>query len=246
VTRTLKPRAVKREASLYIGDIQPRLDKVVPIKTKAFHSENVMVDPKDTPILLRPGGNIPQTYVTVNKSTKQMVHLTTVMPDGLHVAWSTCGTCHRYFSHCSCKGGLSVSRSVEYIYDTTVARLAGEEWTINHPNYRGSTTRAQREAVAARSSVVATNVRPITPPHPQKPVSGQSGASDGVSGKRRLRRNGEAPATAPAQQVVEPDLAKMNAGAKADAESLTKTMKRVLKKAVPAQQPARKMRRIKK
>lgn len=74
------------------------------------------------------------------------VAMVTKMADGLWVAWDTCGACHFHYVQCQCQNGVQVTRGVEYIYDKTNADLAGEDWTINHPHYLGSLSKAQRDA----------------------------------------------------------------------------------------------------
>lgn len=69
---------------------------------------------------------------------------TTVMPNGLHVGWDTCGKCLEWVGVCRCPEGVMCPRSVEYIYDHITAELAGEEWTYNHPRYKVGSVHAMR------------------------------------------------------------------------------------------------------
>lgn len=96
---------------------------------------------------------------------KRPVHsFVTVMPDGLRVAWDICGYCASWVGCCTCANGVSAPRSVEYIYDSTVASMAGEEWTPNHPNYKLGTIQQMR-----RSGTSSTRLR-----MPKQNTSGES------------------------------------------------------------------------
>jgi hypothetical protein len=123
------------------------------------------------------------TYFAVNRSIRNPFALVTVMDDGLCVAWSSCGTCHRQFKMCSCKRGIAAPRSVEYIYDKTRATLAKEEWNYVHPNYRGSfrikieeaRQRAweKRNAVSTARAVIRKPEAKERPSEPRKTRSGK-------------------------------------------------------------------------
>lgn len=85
------------------------------------------------------------TYYRFNPTTKMVEALVTVMPNGLSVAWDICRGCSRLFVQCSCRAGVQVCRSVEWIWDQTKADMAREDWTINHPMYYGSLTKAAKD-----------------------------------------------------------------------------------------------------
>lgn len=83
---------------------------------------------------------------------KRPVHtFMTVMPNDLRVAWDICGYCVNWVGCCTCTNGVSAPRSVEYIYDSIVAEMAGEEWSPSHPNYRIGTIQQMRRSGASSS-----------------------------------------------------------------------------------------------
>lgn len=177
------------------------------------------------------------TYFQVEKSTKKITALATFMPDDLIVGWSNCGGCHEYFSLCTCKTGLKAPRSVEYIYDKTTARLAGQEWDYRHPNYKGSLTKAVREQRAHRSSdrIVRKNIT-IRRPEDEEAAP---------LAKKPLTKRTAAPVETPAPKKVlkktkalkggEVDFSQLNKEADEVAtdalSSISKSLKKPLKKA---------------
>lgn len=54
------------------------------------------------------------------------------------VAWDNCARCSRPITGCQCSSGAYLPRSVEYIYDQSVALANGEEWGVHHPHYAGT------------------------------------------------------------------------------------------------------------
>ena len=92
--------------------------------------------------------NIAQTYVILDEN-ENFIQCLTVMPDGLYVAWTTCGSCATQVNVCKCPGGFVAVRSIEYIHDQTVAKLAGEEWGVGHQNYLGSLKAARARQFSA-------------------------------------------------------------------------------------------------
>lgn len=78
----------------------------------------------------------PQTFRKVFHDGRPNIEFCTVMPNGLRVGWANCGGCHNHVSICKCGAGVSADRAVEYIYDQTVARQAGEEWDHHHKRYK--------------------------------------------------------------------------------------------------------------
>jgi hypothetical protein len=120
----------------------------------------------------------PNTYYRVVKETGRPACMVTVMPDDLHVAWFTCGVCAALDIHlCRCKRGITAGRSVEYIFDSIVAQLAGEEWGLNHPKYPGSLHQAERDRAPRRDIVM-----PARPDVPRTAVQAtQTGQRAGVA-----------------------------------------------------------------
>jgi hypothetical protein len=108
----------------------------------------------------------PNTYFRVVKKTGFPRSLVTVMPDGLHVVHFTCGACSALsIFNCKCRRGLTVPRSVEFIYDQITALKKGEEWGFHHPDYSGSLRRAEAERTRNNPVVPLRDGRPQ--PRPQ-------------------------------------------------------------------------------
>lgn len=164
-------------------------------KKDPFREGCVMVDPKTAPsspmfFRFNPDRTVPTSYYRFDKTKKRVTAVVSVMKDGLHVAWDTCGACFNYLHLCRCPNGISASRSVEYIFDSTNAILAGEEWSIHHPNYRGSLTAKQRER---EQKAREARYKPLDPSFlpPTTPAASEAGrtASRGLqTGKRRLSK----------------------------------------------------------
>lgn len=142
--------------------------------------------------------------------------LTTVMPNGLRIGWSRCGGCRNEFHHCKCVGGVRAQRSVEYIYDRIVAEMAGEEWSIWHPNYRGSFTRKDRERAQQKwEARITRGVAPIRPTKPAEPT------------KKRLRKASER------VDLDNLDMGALDKAAKKSADKATKQLRRLVKSTGP-------------
>ena len=118
--------------------------------------DSVLVHPDKAPkhpkfaFKLDPEMTLPNTYFKWDRKERRVTELQVIMPDGHHVSYASCGACHYYFSLCKCRTGIVMPRSMEYIFDWTNARLAKEEWGINHPNYTGTyqaRLRAKRAAM---------------------------------------------------------------------------------------------------
>lgn len=111
----------------------------------------------------------PNTYYRVDRATKEVRALVTLCPDRysptpVHVGWFECGQCGKWASHCRCASGLVVPRSVEYIWDSSVALCNNEEWGPRHANYMGTLRRAVKPAASVpftiRPKRKSANVRP--------------------------------------------------------------------------------------
>ena len=73
------------------------------------------------------------------------------------VAWDNCARCSRFIQQCQCSTGAYLPRSIEYIYDKSVALANGDEWGVHHPHYAGTL----RKKVRADKVVMPTlKVRP--------------------------------------------------------------------------------------
>lgn len=72
---------------------------------------------------------IGNTYFKVASKSKEVAALVTVMPDGLHVAWDTCGKCHDHVSQCSCSTGIYHPSSVGWIRATYDVKYPSEKVT---------------------------------------------------------------------------------------------------------------------
>lgn len=78
-----------------------------------------------------------ETFFCLKEKGGEPFQLITTTPSGMNIGWTSCGNCHMHFKHCSCKT-FTVPRSVEVACDQDQAIIDGEEWSIHHPNYRGS------------------------------------------------------------------------------------------------------------
>lgn len=157
---TKKQREERKASYARLVNLDIENPKLIKTKWSGFR----VIRPEDAGVRLDPVTSVPNTVLVLEGNRAS--HLVTIMPDDLRIAWSSCGRCSWSVFVCKCPTGSSPSRSVEYIYDKTVARLAGEEWDHTHPNYRsdvrhesarkviGSNRRKQRveelDAVAAK------------------------------------------------------------------------------------------------
>lgn len=170
----------------------------------------------------------PQTFYRYDKAEKRVLCLVSVMSNGLHVAWDTCGGCAWYWSLCKCAAGLRSPRSVEYIFDQINALAAGQEWDHNHPHYRGSFTRAERLARASRMESRYASTKPWKPPVPAQAAESPSGGRTATQvAPRRLskatRKGTDASAVFDAAGGL--DMGKLDDAAAAMAVSLSATKK---------------------
>ncbi|MGB4951015.1 MAG: hypothetical protein WBO55_10325 [Rhizobiaceae bacterium] len=184
--------SVRKQPSIALEDMPP-LPKFKETKVARYPAklakEFALVKTADRPdhIAYKPLDKeyqLPDTYYVVERATRLPVAYVTQMPDGLIVAWSGCRQCHRNNRRCICKG-ISVCRSVEYIYDKTAAAVAGEEWNFLHPNYNGSIT---GKAAAKRQAAWDSRARDVRPLTARKPSTAATGA-----GKRLRKAVNDAP-----------------------------------------------------
>lgn len=99
------------------------------------YSEAPLTDSHFVPI--NPLGVPPKTFYVLNLEERRAVHMVSQDEDGTYVAWDT-DRDFRYFMRA--RNPLVCPRSIEYIYDASVAIKAGENWGPSHPNYRGTLT----------------------------------------------------------------------------------------------------------
>lgn len=76
-----------------------------------------LVDPEDAP------KGYPKLDPRIVPGTKfrvtpddELDSLVTVMPDGVHVAWTTCTKCLQWFTSCDCRAGVLHTQGIEWIY----------------------------------------------------------------------------------------------------------------------------------
>ena len=162
-----------------VAKYPPKLAKEFALVKAADRPDHVAYKPLDKEYQL------PDTYYVVERSSRLPVAYITQMPDGLIVAWSGCRMCHRNGRRCICKG-ISVCRSVEYIYDKTCAHVAGEEWNYLHPNYTGSIT---GKAAAKRQAAWDSRTRDVRPRTSRMSSTAATGAG------KRLRKAADVPAS---------------------------------------------------
>lgn len=187
-----------------VGTYKGEYDLVAPSK-RPDHSAYPKFNPKRVP---------PDTYYAVERDLRKPMQLMTVMPDGLAVGWSNCGNCHGWWGLCSCPGGIVCPRSVEYIYNKTVARLAGEEWDWQHPNYKGSLTLEARRkhqerleskgrGVAAARTVTASTQKPAKAPKKSLRRSGVASTPEAPSRPSRALRKAAVPDAAASAAITD-------------------------------------------
>jgi len=72
---------------------------------------------KGVPGLPKVNYSVPATsFFRVDQRSNRPVAIVTVTPDGLPVAWDTCGQCGTTIRNCACHGGISCPNSVTHIY----------------------------------------------------------------------------------------------------------------------------------
>ncbi len=122
------------------------------------------------------------------------------------IAWMNCGRCHHWWKICRCNSGVASPRSIEYIYDHEAALSRGEEWTVSHPDYQGTLTRADREA-RMNAKPIWVSASTFAAEHPPKtarkrPYDEPEAPTPRGTGKKPLRKAQVAPET-PANRPVE-------------------------------------------
>lgn len=188
------------------------------------------------------------TYYRFNPETKIVESMVTVMPDGLSVAWWLCRICKQDVKYCKCARGVSVCRSIEWIYDKTVAHMAGQEWDINHLNYSGSLTRAYRERNLPRvpdwergrnvtTAEERAAARAAQGPRPLKPAGGGSKALSPTKGVLKPTQRPARKGLAPKVDLEKLDLADLGDAAADEAADLTAQVRKAL---TPAKRPVKK------
>lgn len=161
--------------------------------------------------------SIPGTYYRYEEKSGKVRTMVTVMPDGTHVAWFTCGACAAEFRLCRCHQGITTPRSIEVIFDQINATRAGEDWTIHHPNYAGSRRKALRRPSGPSYTGGGVSARTTT----AKPAEAPSGGRDGGRKLTRKKPGQE-------EQPTEVDMNKIDKAAASSAEESTKELERKL------------------
>ena len=152
-------------------------------------------------------------YVVDDKG--EVESLVTKTANGTMIAWSWCGSCRMPIGTCGCTHGPLVSRGVEFVYDQHRAEKAGQEWTINHKDYKGSYRNklaASNGRLSATVSSVAkpavTASKPVTkqqaterPKKSLRKPSGQSAVSGGGVDKQAVQAAAEKTAVSDMQSV---------------------------------------------
>lgn len=234
--KTLSKKSLSKPPAPVKRDLHP----VVPASVKKsirkdHYKENFLIDISDGPIRMNPKRNIETTYLRVGKADRRIKSIITIMPDGVHLSWDVCGVCHQYFTLCPCPMGVSAARSVEYIFDKTNADMKKEPWDYHHPNYRGSLTKADREARQNRmdSRIIGPGFVP-TIPGQEDPAEAREG------GKKRLSKpGGPKTLTKPSKPLTRPskplpkeaeDIGALNRAADNMAEAMTKRLQKSMEK----------------
>lgn len=144
--------------------------------------------------------NLPDTHMLFVDG--KFYQLYTRMPDGVIVAWATCSACSRHVTMCGCSRGFSVLRSVEYIHDKTTADMAGEDWSLHHPQYNGS-LRDLRRASSRLARPTRERVHTTTTPKPQHLPLVAAASEGAVAKKLKLKRLDQFSADADVSALVE-------------------------------------------
>lgn len=78
------------------------------------------------PVKKKPDGfpainySVPETsFWRVHTRSNKPVAIVTVTPSGLNLGWDECGNCAHGLLHCTCQLGISLPRSIEYIWVTS-------------------------------------------------------------------------------------------------------------------------------
>lgn len=183
---------------------------------------------------------LPGTYFRMDGDV--LNGLVTVMPDGVHVAWVTCGRCLGTPKSCICKDGMIHTRGLEWIYIRTllwkdgVVSTHGERYSSDHAEVqnralfwyakkkeRGIST-ASHPLYAGRTGTVKKSLK----------KRGETAAQGVLTGKKSLRKAG-APPTAvrpanPPSVAPAPSLGDLNVQASSKADALLDEFGKATKK----------------
>lgn len=157
---------------------------------------------------------VPGTYFRMDGDV--LNSLVTVMPDGVHVAWTSCGRCLGTPKSCVCKSGMVHSRGIEWIYIRTLL------WRDGIVATHGQTFASDSHDVASRGRYWYVKKERGLGVHPlyaagkddtgKKPLKKRENpASGAVTGKKPLGK-GKPPATPgkPSEAASAPSLPELN------------------------------------
>jgi hypothetical protein len=173
----------------------PDVTKVAIDDPKYTLRENSLLVPYDKapdhPQYKKMALTVGETFYSVDRNSFKLNGILTRMPNGVYIAWTSCGMCHSHYTNCSCRSGLTCARSIEFIYDKTVAEMKGEVFQYGHPNYLGSVLDKARRSGAGLNWVNTSPARPV------EPLAKPLGTETPPRPPKRLRKAAEARSEAP-------------------------------------------------
>lgn len=110
---------------------------------------------------------LPNTYFRIPEDDPDRLRaLVTIMPDGCHVAWDSCGKCHRHVTQCGCKSGIYHPASIGWIRATNDINFPTERVQ----DYSRYFDPYKRYSGGSYDPDEVTGKLPMyTPPQPKKP-----------------------------------------------------------------------------
>ena len=142
-------------------------------------------------------GILANTYYRINTDSGELRCMVTVMPDGLRVAWDSCGKCHDTVKRCRCRSGIYHGRDIGWIRAT----YDHDDWPgvkiLDYTEYYDPFGRRSGKGVE-RSDVVIWNRGPLPDP---KPSTTRTEARKAKQKADRDRRDGLTDPNAPVLSV---------------------------------------------
>jgi hypothetical protein len=170
-------------------------------------------------------GLIANTFYRIDSSTKKLRCMVTVMPDGLRLAWDSCGKCHEHVIRCKCRSGIYHCSSVGFIRAT----YDHDDWPgvriTDYTAYFDPFGRRSGKGVE-RSDVVVWN-RPL--PAPPKPPTATTEARRATQKRRRDERDGVDTGLT-VKQIEDISMAALQKTVQAQVAEQTKQVRRIIKR----------------
>ena len=170
---------------------------------------------------------IENTFFKVSNSTGEVVHMVTVMPDGLRVAWGECGKCKDRITRCQCRNGFYHSAGIAFIRacydhpDRQPNSFVDYSAYYDPWNRKAGGVYDRQEIVWNRSPAIAKTV--------SKPSEGPSRASKGAP-RRVVKRSKPVDGGLTAKDIENIDMSKVAEAASKQAEDAIKSVRRVIRR----------------